>query len=166
MAMWNKGGTGILVTSDDGYPEFIEDGPKFKKLAKTAKPWVDPVIADPPPSPDAVNAERDRRIAGGFPFRDAVIQSSPDALASIGEAAVVAMSAIVAGAKNGDARWLDPKEDFVWVTESNEQIALDAEAVVEMAAAAYKHKKKAILAARKMKDGVIPADFVKEKYWK
>ncbi len=114
----------------------------------------------------AINAERDRRIAGGFEFNGHRFQSRPEDRENIAGAATAALGAIINGASPGDLRWHGGDSDFVWIDEENLPHPMDAQTVYALGQAAMQHKQAHIFAARALKDAeIVPADFATGPYW-
>ncbi|MGI3128182.1 DUF4376 domain-containing protein [Nitratireductor sp. PBL-C9] len=115
----------------------------------------------------AVDAERDRRINGGFIFEGVEYQSRPEDRENIAGAATAALGAIVAGAQPGDLRWHGGAEDFAWIAADNTMHTMDAQTVYALGQAAMAHKQAHIFAARTLKDAdPIPGDFADDKWWR
>lgn len=124
------------------------------------------------PTVDDVNAERDRRIDGGFnvdfggeigikPF-----DSDQEARDNIAGAHSFALSAIVAGAQPGNLRWADPNNDFEWICADNTKVAMDAITTLKFAAAAMGYKSAIITTARAIKDtDPIPENYDADELW-
>ena len=104
-----------------------------------------------------VDAERDRRIDGGFTFEGQVYQSRPSDRENVMGAAQLAMGAIGQGAQPGDLRWADPDEDFVWITADNQLVPLDAPQVVALFQAGVAFKSALTFHARALKDALLEA---------
>lgn len=119
------------------------------------------------PHADAVDIERDRRIAAGFTFNGVFYQSRPEDRENIAGAAVAALAAIGAGAQVGDYRWHGGDSDFMWIAADNSMHPLDAQSIFAMGQAAMAHKQAHIFAARALKDmSPIPADYATNPaYW-
>ncbi len=114
----------------------------------------------------AVDAERDRRIDGGFIFEGVEYQSRPEDRENIAGAATAALGAIMAGAQPGDLRWHGGAEDFAWIASDNTMHAMDAQTVYAFGQAAMAHKQAHIFAARTLKDAdPIPGDFADDQWW-
>ena len=114
----------------------------------------------------AVDAERDRRINGGFIFEGVEYQSRPEDRENIAGAATAALGAIVAGAQPGDLRWHGGAEDFAWIAADNTTHTMDAQTVYAFGQAAMAHKQAHIFAARDIKDAdPIPEDVADDGYW-
>ncbi len=115
---------------------------------------------------EQVNAERDRRINGGFVFGGVEYQSRPEDRENIAGAATAALGAIVAGAQPGDLRWHGGTEDFTWIAADNTMHTMDAQTVYAFGQAAMAHKQAHIFAARTLKDAdPIPGDFAGDQWW-
>ena len=105
-----------------------------------------------------VDAERDRRTALGFAFNGATIQSRPDDLLKITGAAASAGIAVMAGAGEGNLRWADPDNDFVWIAADNTTLAMDAPTTIQFGQAALAHVATYVFAARSIKDRIIAGE--------
>lgn len=123
----------------------------------------------PPPPPitsSDVDAERDRRISGGFSFGGIVYQTRSEDRENIAGASTAALAAIMNGAQAGDFRWHGGDTDFVWIAADNSMHAMDAQTLFAFGQAAMAHKQAHIFAARSIKDAEpIPADFADDTYW-
>ncbi len=115
----------------------------------------------------AVDAERDRRINGGFIFEGVEYQSRPEDRENIAGAATAALGAIIAGAQPGYLRWHGGAEDFAWIAADNTMHTMDAQTVYAFGQAAMAHKQAHIFAARTLKDAdPIPGDFASDQWWR
>ena len=113
-----------------------------------------------------VDAERDRRIAGGFAFAGVRYQSRPDDRENIAGASTAALGAMMAGAQAGDYRWHGGDSDFAWIAEDNSTVPMDAQTMFVLGQAAMAHKQAMIFAARTLKDmEPIPADYAGDQHW-
>ena len=113
-----------------------------------------------------IDAERDRRIDGGFEFQGVRYQSRPQDRENIAGAAVAALAAISAGAAIGDYRWHGGDSDFQWIAEDNTLHLMDAQTMFAFGQAAMAHKQSMIFAARALKDmAEVPADYADGQYW-
>ena len=153
----------------------------FPKLHLAADPdaraiiggtWTEDGGFAPPPEPPPesidstdVDRERDRRIDAGFEFGGSRFQSRQTDRENISGAAQLAFMAIVEGKQSGDLRWHGGDSDFVWIAEDNSLVSMDAHTVVALGRAAAEHKQRMIFAARALKDGEIPDDFIEDEYW-
>ena len=114
-----------------------------------------------------VNAERDRRIAGGFVFEGRAYDFDTVSKQRIIDAAAQARSALAAGARAGDLGWLDPAAEFAWIATDNTRVPMDAPTCSAFGAAAIRHEQAHVLAARALKDREpIPHDYRdNDAYW-
>lgn len=113
-----------------------------------------------------IDAERDRRIDGGFSFNGVRFQSRPQDRENIAGAAVAALAAITAGAEAGDYRWHGGNADFAWIAEDNSLHLMDAQTLFAFGQAAMAHKQATIFAARQLKDSdEIPVNYKNDEYW-
>lgn len=120
----------------------------------------------PVPTPDAIDAERDRRIANGFSFNGKLYQSRPEDRENIAGAALAALAAQISGAEPGDYRWHGGDSDFVWIAEDNSLTPMDAQTMFAFGQAAMAHKQALIFKARAIKDmDPIPADYADDERW-
>lgn len=120
----------------------------------------------PPKTSFDVDAERDRRIDGGFTFNGIRFQSRPDDRENIAGAATAALGAIMAGAQPGNYRWHGGAYDFAWIAADNSTHVMDAQTVYAFGQAALAHKQAHIFAGRAIKDAdPIPADYTDDGYW-
>ena len=62
------------------------------------------VMPDPPPTPEQVETERDRRIAR-FVFRGRAFDGDGSSYVNIAVTGTLALAAIISGASAGDLRW-------------------------------------------------------------
>lgn len=116
---------------------------------------------------DAINAERDARIAAGFAFMGKVIQARPFDIENIIGASTGALGAMATGGVlPGNYRWHGGAEDFVWITDDNTGLTLDAHGMWALGQAALAHRASHIFAARNLKNmDPIPHDFTDDGYW-
>lgn len=114
----------------------------------------------------AVDAERDRRIAGTFTFNGALYQLDDRSQLKMTAAGADARFAIAGGAAIGNLRWADPDNDFGWIATNNTVTPMDAQTMVAFSDAAKIWVTQHIFAARALKNiDPIPADFVDDGYW-
>lgn len=149
----------ILMDADepliapDGFC-YIEDDENKAVIGCT---YEDGVFTAPPSAPTIpadINAERDRRIDGGFVFEGIVYQSDREARENIDAAATAALGAIMAGAKDGDLRWHGGKTDFAWIAADNSLHTMDARTVCRFGQAAMAHRQHMIFRARQLKENL------------
>lgn len=125
----------------------------------------------PSPTPEMVDAERDRRIVDGFTFEGVQFQSRPEDRENIAGAKSLATDAVGLGAVAGELSWrqrLNPNgpEIFAWIAADNSLVPMDAPTVIQFAYAAVDHKEAMIFAARSIKNlEPIPADYTNDVYW-
>lgn len=113
-----------------------------------------------------VDAERDRRVAGGFAFGGQDYQTRPEDRENIAGASTAALAAIVGGAQAGDLRWHGGDSDFCWIAADNTLVPMDAQTMFAFGQAAMAHKQAMIFAARALKDMEdIPADTADDQWW-
>jgi len=113
-----------------------------------------------------VDAERDRRIVGGFPFAGHMFQTRAEDRENIAGASTAALAAIMNGAAAGDFRWHGGESEFAWIAEDNTLVPMDAQTMFAFGQAAMAHKQALIFAARTLKDAVeIPAGYTADEYW-
>lgn len=126
-----------------------------------------PAYTPPPPSPEDVDAERDRRIAAGFLFGGVLYQTRSEDRENIAGASTAALAAMMNGAQPGDLRWHGGDSDFVWIAADNSMHAMDAQTMFAFGQAAMAHKQAHIFAARLIKDmDPIPEDYATNAaYW-
>lgn len=105
-----------------------------------------------------IDKERDRRIDGGFTFRDTPFQSRPSDRENIMGAAQLAMAFMAAGGDPESLRWADPDKDFVWIAADNTIIPMSPMDVVALFQAGVAFKSALTFYARALKDAVIDAE--------
>lgn len=116
--------------------------------------------------PEAVDAERDRRIDAGLEFKGRAFQSRATDRENIAGAAQLGFMAVVGGAQAGDLRWSNQDKDFVWIASDNSLVPMDAPTMVEFGKIAAQRKQALIMTGRQLKDmDVIPADYKDDKWW-
>lgn len=127
-------------------------------------PYVPPA---PSVSTAAVDAERDRRINGGFDYGGVTYQTRPGDRENMAGTSAAALAAIVAGAAGGNLRWHGGDSDFAWIATDNSTHPMDAQTMFAFGQAAMAHKQAHIFAARALKDMTpIPADYATNSaYW-
>lgn len=105
-----------------------------------------------------INAERDRRIDGGFVWNGISFQSRPSDRENIMGAAQLAMAYLGAGGDPLSLRWADPEADFVWIAADNKTVPMTAADVCALFQAGVEFKSALTFCARAMKDAVIAAE--------
>lgn len=149
----------------------VDDRPAGQVFEWRVLPDANQVIYDPPgPTPEDVNAERDRRLDNGFAYDfgegDIAFQTDLKSRENIVAAATMAQVAIVAGAEKGDLRWSDPDRDFAWVAADNRRVPMCAHVCLAFCMAAMAYKESVIIAARNLKDlSPIPEDYAADDHW-
>lgn len=167
-ARYRENGT-IDVSIDGGVWNVREDATNPTRQA--VSDWVsfgnkiEPYLA-PGIVPEAVDAERDRRIDAGFMFNGALYDSDAAARENIAGASTAALGAIIAGKQPGDLRWSNENSDFEWIAADNSYVPMDAQTTFSFGEAALRHKSAHIFAARALKDATtIPVDYADDIHW-
>jgi len=134
------------------------------KVAMWADGWV---ITDPPTSPALsaeaicrqIDAERDRRIDGGFEYMGHRFQSRATDRENIAGLGADAVEAIRDGAQAGDYFW-HPEfpQGFGFITEANITVPMDAFQTRGVRAEGIGFKARLTLHARDLKDAVLAAE--------
>jgi len=107
----------------------------------------------------AIDAKRDRRIAGGFLFEGHVFQTRPGDRENMAGTSTAALAAIMNGAAAGGLHWHGGESDFAWIAEDNALVPMDAQTMFAFGQAVMTHKQSMIFAARALNDmAEIPAD--------
>lgn len=115
---------------------------------------------------DQINAERDRRINGGYLFQGHVYQTGGSDRENIAGVFSEALLAVFKGVSAGDYRWRNPEADFRWITQDNSTVRMDAQTMIEFGKAVSQHKEVHIFAAAQLKAlDPIPLDFDDDRYW-
>lgn len=105
-----------------------------------------------------IDAERDRRIDGGFSFNAVRFQSRPSDRENVMGAAQLAGAYLAAGGNPASLRWADPVHDFQWIAEDNSTVPMSAGAVVSLFQAGVAFKTALTFHARDLKDTVLAAE--------
>ena len=119
------------------------------------------------PTPEDVDAERDRRLAR-LTFAGKVYDfvDANGSETNIAGAATLALAAIVSGAQPGNLRWANPAVDFVWIAADNALVPMDAQTCLTFGAAAADWKARHIYAGRVLKNlQSIPSDYAADARW-
>lgn len=125
----------------------------------------DPEVEDAP-FEDRVNTERDARIARGFYFRGVQYQSGAEDRENISGASTLALSAIIAGAQEGDLRWHGQDSDFVWIAADNSLHPMDAQTMLRFGQCALAQKQAHIFAGRDIKNmDPAPEEYRDDSLW-
>ena len=166
--------TATLEGERDAVPQgetFVEIPAGFDLDEDPAAWRVDPATLAPVRAGRAVeiwevNAERDRRIAAGFAFAGHLFDFDADSAGNITDAGSSAGLYIAMGGDPQSLRWMDPDEDFVFLSAKNLPVPMSAQACLDFGRAALRHKKAHIFAARAIKDqDPIPEDFAESPIW-
>lgn len=113
-----------------------------------------------------VNAERDRRIAGGFYYGPHKFDWDDATKARVTGAAASAGFAVGAGAVAGDYRWHGGTSDFGWILQNNNVLPLDAQGMFAVSQTAMAHEAAHVFAARAIKEAATPpADHTADTLW-
>lgn len=110
----------------------------------------------------AIDVMRDEKIDSGFAFDGHRYQTRPSDRENIMGANTAALAAVIAGVQSGNLRWADPDHDFVWITEANELVAMDAPTVMAFYKEGLAFKSRLTFFARQLKDSVLAAATVEE----
>lgn len=184
----------LYIWAEDGTYSHSEEvdllGPLPRRSTLTAPPapegdgrvaqwagsgWVlaeRPVPHEPGVPASAVDAERDRRISGGFEFQGVRYQSRLPSAIHPGDwdvfsgKALEAFIALSSGAAPGDLRWADPDEDFAWIAADNSRVPMDAQTVIELCKTASAHRSRHTFAGSDLKAmQPIPQDYTDDQWW-
>lgn len=118
------------------------------------------------PAPEAVDAERDRRLQTVFFSGKAFDFCDGTSEVNIAGAATLALAAIVAGAQPGNMQWAGTGSDFRWIAQDNSIVPMDAQTMLAFGQHAAAWKAQHIFAARALKDTKpIPADYASDARW-
>ncbi|WP_443096608.1 DUF4376 domain-containing protein [Pseudomonas solani] len=99
-------------------------------------------------------------------FNGAHFQSRPIDRERIIEAAQLALMAMTGGAKSDDLRWMEPEQDFTWITADNTLMPMDAHTILAFATAVAARTRALVLAGRRLKDmEAVPCDYTSDKWW-
>ena len=130
--------------------------------------WVvlDEYPPEPAPTPEQVNAERDRRLALDFTFAGQTFQRDAVSVQRISGAATLAGFAIAAGAQPGDLRWHGGSTDFAWIASDNTLVTMDAQTAFAFGQACANVETRLIFAAKALREmEPIPSDYTDDKWW-
>ena len=152
---------GGLVDADGvGHPAMVLELWSDQELARIGVVRT----ADPAPSVAElaaalvgdVNAERDRRISGGFALNGKTFQTRQSDRENISTMGVQAQLAVLGGAQVGDLHWHgDPDNAFRWITGDNTTVELDAQGMVELFERGVTFKSALTFTARAKKDWLL-----------
>jgi hypothetical protein len=114
----------------------------------------------------SVNAERDKRVTGGFYYGPHKFDWDDATKARVTGAASLAGFAVGAGAQPNDLRWHGGDADFVWILQDNSILPLDAQGMFAVSQSAMAHEAAHVFAGRAIKQsGTIPADLQDNALW-
>lgn len=172
--------TEILNISKDDFSVQLKDGEFFNATLSGYPPGRDTISGDKmslikkriaeldaasiPPTREQVNDERDRRIAANFVFDGRPYQFDEMSKQRINGAATLAGFAIGRGAPEGNLRWADPDNDFVFISSDDVFVPMDAHKCFAFGQAAARHENKHIFAASAIKK-IMPEDYKDDQYW-
>jgi|GEM_PF-1060597 len=142
----------------------IDGGGMLAYLAAGGK--IDPYEAPPISSAD-VNAERNRRIDGGFVFGGDEYQTDAGSRENISGAQGLSLGAMIADPQGTQGlRWDNPDVDFAWTDATNNEIPMTAAQCQAFCQAAMQYKSALIKAARVIKDtNPILGDYANDSHW-
>lgn len=145
----------------------IVEGPPTERDGAFYQTWLyAPAPEATLPTVEDVNLERDRRLSGTIAYMGAVFDCDATSLQRITGAATLAGFAIVRGAAAGDLYWHGGSEPFIWISNENVPVEMDAFATFKFGQAATENETAHIMAARVLKDmEEIPRDFQDDKWW-
>ena len=115
-------GRGLVLLPAGAGIGWLYDGKTFKA----------PPAGTNSPTPDDVNAERDRRLSRGITFQNHVFQTDPDSRERIDRSRISAMAAIMGGVQTGDLRWHGLPVDFFWIAADDTRVPMDAQTMVAL----------------------------------
>ena len=112
------------------------------------------------PTAADVDAERDRRLYGGFLFNSVPYQTDEVSIANILGSSQLAFMAIVAGAQAGNYEWTGASTPFLYIAADNSKQQMDAQTVVNFAKAAAAFRSTIIYMGRAAKDALAAGQTV------
>lgn len=115
---------------------------------------------DPADIPKLIDAERDRRIAGGITFAGAVFQTDDTSRQRIEKARVSALTALQSGVQAGDLRWTGVGSDFFWIALDNTRVPMDAPTTVAFGSAVAAREGLIIVAASDLKKRIAAGEVI------
>ena len=156
---------------DDITQTVTEDQPKFVS-GKWQQAWTvsdasaEQVEQRKAQRRQAINDERDRRLAGDFTFADAQFQRDAVSVQRITGAATLAGFAVANGAQPGNLRWHGGDTDFAWIASDNTLVTMDAQTCLQFGQACANVETRLIFAAKALREmEPIPRDFADDGYW-
>lgn len=149
----------------DGY--IVVEGAPESRDGQFYQNWVyEPIPEGPAPTAEEVNEERDRRMRGVLKFMVTVFDCDSASLQRITGAATLAGFAIGRGAEPGDLFWHGGPDPFIWISNENVAVEMDAFSVFNFGQVAAQNETAHIVAARALKDmPEIPRDYKDDKWW-
>lgn len=149
----------------EGY--ILVEGPPEERDGAFYQAWLyEPAPEAPLPTFEDVNFERDRRLRGTIAYMGTVFDCDAASLQRITGAATLAGFAIGRGAAAGDLYWHGGPEPFVWISNENVPVEMDAFAMFKFGQVTAENETAHIVAARALKDmKEIPRDFQDDKWW-
>jgi len=130
--------------------------------------WPSPPDApyESPPSVEAVNEERDRRLQLDFEFQGVMFQRDDVSMKRITGAASLAGFAMGQGAVAGNYLWHGGPNPFTWIASDNSLIQMDAPTTFAFGQAAAAIETSIIFAAKTLREtNPIPTDYTNDAYW-
>lgn len=119
-----------------------------------------------PPTPEAVNEERDRRLELDFAFNGVMFQRDNTSMKRITGAAALAGFAMGQGAQAGDYYWHGGTQPFSWIASDNSVVQMDAQTVFAFGQAAAAKETGIIFAAKALREMTpIPLDYKTHQIW-
>ena len=147
--------TGAIAVSQDDWNSLMQNSAIIVDGAAQACTPPAPIV-----TPDVIDAERDRRLYGGFLFNGVPYQSDEVSIANILGSAQLAFMAIVAGAQAGNYEWTGASTPFLYIAADNSKQQMDAQTVVNFAKAAAAFRSTIIYMGRAAKDALAAGQTV------
>ena len=115
---------------------------------------------------DAINAERDRRLAADFTFQGKAYQRDAVSVSRIAGVATLAGFAMAQGAKPDDYNWHGGDAPFAWIASDNSMTLMDAQTCFAFGSACAAIETRIVFAAKALRTmEPIPDDYAKDKHW-
>lgn len=131
------------------------------------QPYVPP--PKPAPTPEAINAERDRRLGLGITFAGHPYQTDEISRQRINTSRISAMAAIMGGAQLGDLRWPGVDKDFFWIAADDVRVPMDAQTMVAFGNAVAAREGLLIVAGNDLKQRIAAGEAISnigdDKLW-
>jgi len=109
--------------------------------------------------------ERLRRVQKGFMYAGKMYDFDVTSQNRISGAATLANAAMMSGAQAGDLRWHGGTSDFIWITQDNTFVPMDAPTLLSMGQAAAEHERAHVFAARALKDDPSLENVFDDIHW-